>query len=76
MSEQSVSQLIHQVLQHHINQLDGEPPQHLYYLVIPQVEAALLEFALCYAKGNQSKAANYLGISRNTLRKKLSGLPV
>ena len=54
-----------------LNDLDGENPGNIYDLVIQQVEAPLLELILKHVDGNQSKAANYLGINRGTLRKKL-----
>lgn len=44
---------------------------NLYQLVLTEVEKPLLEIVLEYTKGNQSKAAKLLGISRNTLRKLL-----
>ena len=40
-------------------------------MVVSVVEKPLLEFVLGKADGNQSLAAEYLGINRNTLRKKL-----
>ncbi|HED34459.1 MAG TPA: Fis family transcriptional regulator [Gammaproteobacteria bacterium] len=54
-----------------LNDLDGENPGNIYDLVIQQVEAPLLELILKHVDGNQSKAADYLGINRGTLRKKL-----
>jgi len=50
---------------------DGCPPVNLYSFVLEEVEAPLLESILTYVKGNQSKAAEILGLSRGTLRKKL-----
>lgn len=44
----------------------------LYDMVIKEVEIPLLEATLLYTKGNQFKAASLLGISRNTLRRKLA----
>jgi Fis family transcriptional regulator len=43
----------------------------MYELVLRQVEQPLLEAILEHTKGNQSKAAEYLGLNRGTLRKKL-----
>jgi len=43
----------------------------LYDLVLAEVEAPLLEVTLTYVQGNQSKAAELLGLNRGTLRKKL-----
>lgn len=54
-----------------LDDLDEENPGNIYDLVIQQVEAPLLELILKHVDGNQSKAADYLGINRGTLRKKL-----
>ncbi|MCH9026031.1 MAG: Fis family transcriptional regulator [Proteobacteria bacterium] len=51
--------------------LNGHQPKALYELVIGQVEKPLLRTVLDYAEGNQSLAADILGINRGTLRKKL-----
>jgi Fis family transcriptional regulator, factor for inversion stimulation protein len=44
---------------------------HLHNLVITGVERPLLEMVLKETNGNQTQAANLLGINRNTLRKKI-----
>jgi Fis family transcriptional regulator len=59
-------------LEHHFKQLDGHETSDLYKLVITEVEAPLFESVLNHAGGNQTRAANILGISRSTLRKKLA----
>lgn len=51
--------------------LNGHKPGHLYDLVLREVEEPLFRAALDYAQGNQSRAAELLGINRGTLRKKL-----
>lgn len=52
--------------------LDGHtPPQDLYQMVINETEHPLFKAVMEYTKGNQSKAAEILGINRSTLRKKL-----
>jgi Fis family transcriptional regulator len=58
-------------LNNYLTQLDGELPHDLYNLVLNEIEAPLLEVVMHYTKGNQSKAAILLGLSRGTLRKKL-----
>ena len=40
-------------------------------MVLKNVEKPLLEMVLAQAKGNQTLAAQMLGINRNTLRKKM-----
>jgi two-component system, NtrC family, nitrogen regulation response regulator GlnG len=44
---------------------------NLYRLLLPQMERALLEYAMKKAKGNKNRAAALLGLHRNTLNKKL-----
>jgi Fis family transcriptional regulator len=51
--------------------LDGETPVNVYDMVIRQVERPLLESIMERASGNQTSAAAMLGITRNTLRRKL-----
>jgi len=52
--------------------LDGhQPPQDIYQMVLSEVELPLFKAVMTYAQGNQSKAAEVLGINRSTLRKKL-----
>ena len=51
--------------------LDGQPPHAVYDMVLACVEKPMIEFVLNRAGGNQSKAAEILGLNRNTLRKKM-----
>ena len=55
-------------------QPERPPPGHLYDLVMREVEEPLFRAVLDYADGNQSRAADILGINRGTLRKKLQEL--
>jgi len=66
-----LSATLRSALSQYLNDLDGENPGNIYELVIQQVEAPLLELIMSHVEGNQSKAAEYLGINRGTLRKKL-----
>ncbi len=54
--------------------LDGHPPRDLYRMVVSQVEAAVIDYALDICDNNQSRAATYLGISRGKLRSRLKDL--
>ncbi|MCC7260166.1 MAG: sigma 54-interacting transcriptional regulator, partial [Alphaproteobacteria bacterium] len=57
--------------------LDGdEPAAGLYQTVIEEVEKPLIEQVLEYTGGNQIRAAEVLGINRNTLRKKIQELGI
>ncbi len=58
-------------VEQYFKDLDGEPPHAVYDMVLGCIEKPLLEFIMHYAAGNQSKAAEILGLNRNTLRKKL-----
>lgn len=51
--------------------LNGHKPARLYSLVLREVEAPLFKAVMNFAEGNQCRAAEVLGISRGTLRKKL-----
>ena len=51
--------------------LNGSHPAGLYNLVLREVEEPLFRVVLDYVEGNQSRAADILGINRGTLRKKL-----
>ena len=59
-------------LERYFHDLDGEKPAgNLYEMVIHEVERPLLDIVMKHVKSNQCKAADMLGINRNTLRKKL-----
>ena len=55
----------------YFNKLNGDTATDLYQMVIGETETALIKTVLEYTDGNQSKAAEYLGITRGTLRKKI-----
>ena len=52
--------------------LGGEAPEDMYEMLLRLVEKPLLEVVMHHAEGNQTLAAEMLGINRNTLRKKLT----
>ena len=58
-------------LDDYFTHLDGQPPHAIYDMVLGCVEKPMLEFILNKVGGNQSKAAEVLGLNRNTLRKKM-----
>ena len=71
---QGITQLYNAVkhsIRRYLYELDGTQPHDMYDLVLRQVEQPLFEAILEHTKGNQSKAAEYLGLNRGTLRKKL-----
>ncbi|NND82572.1 MAG: Fis family transcriptional regulator [Gammaproteobacteria bacterium] len=58
-------------MQQYFSDLNGEPPANLHNFFINEVEKPFLEVVMQQTNGNQTKAAEWLGINRNTLRKKL-----
>ncbi len=60
-----------EALQKYFGDLNGHRPGDLYELVLGEVEEPLFKTVLEHTKGNQSVAAEILGINRATLRKKL-----
>lgn len=60
-----------QALDDYFHHLEGQAPVNLYALVLEEAEKTLLEVVLKYTNGNQTRAAEILGISRGTLRKKM-----
>ena len=58
----------------YLNKLGQNKPSDLYRMVIDETEYALFKTILEYTGGNQSRAAEYLGISRGTFRKKITQL--
>ena len=67
-----ISACITGALESYFRDLDGEQPSSIYDMVIKSVERPMLEVILQQAGGNQTLAAEMLGINRNTLRKKIT----
>jgi two-component system nitrogen regulation response regulator GlnG len=55
---------------------NGVPPPGLYHRVLREIEVPLLTAALAATRGNQIRAADLLGLNRNTLRKKIRDLAI
>lgn len=68
---QSVDLCVRANLESYLADLKGGKPSDMYAMVMAVVEKPLLEVVMKHAGQNQSVAARYLGINRNTLRKKL-----
>ena len=66
-----IADTVRRSLEKYFKDLDGEVPSSVYDMVIRNVERPLLEVVLDRAEGNQTIAAEMLGINRNTLRKKM-----
>jgi Fis family transcriptional regulator, factor for inversion stimulation protein len=71
-SGNEIGRSVERSLDEYFRKLDGEPPHGVYDMVIAHVERALLMSMLERAHGNQSQAADMLGLNRNTLRAKLN----
>ena len=66
-----LSDWLQKTVQKYITVMNGDGSGHLHDLVITGIEKPLLEMVLKETNGNQTQAANILGINRNTLRKKI-----
>lgn len=72
MSEpQSIENCIRANLDIYFRDLDGTDPNGLYDMLVKLVEKPLLDVVMTQSGQNQSRAAEWLGLNRNTLRKKL-----
>lgn len=67
-----IAESVVRTLDQYFRDLDGEKPAAIYDMVMKNAERPMLEFVLKLAGGNQTAAAEMLGINRNTLRRKLS----
>ena len=70
-NKRPITECIETQLQSYLNDLKSTPPTDIYQMVLAVVEKPMLELVMQHAKQNQSLAAQYLGINRNTLHKKL-----
>ena len=71
MSRQDIDTCIRQTLDRYFQDLGGEPPRGVHDMIVSAAEKPMLEVVMARADGNQSRAAEWLGINRNTLRRKL-----
>lgn len=74
--EFALEDLVHSKLETFIDQIQNFTVNDLYPIVIERVERPLIQLVLRKTKGNQVKAAQMLGINRNTLRKKINHLKI
>ena len=71
-----IGDCVRRSLERYFKDLDGAKPRSVYDMVLKNVERPLLEAVLDHAEGNQTIAAEMLGINRNTLRKKMLSLKI
>ena len=67
-----IADCVKRSLNRYFRDLDGEQPTAIYDMVLRNVEHSMLEVVMNKANGNQTVAADMLGINRNTLRRKLT----
>jgi len=72
VSRKQIDECIRASLEDYFRDLRGAEPDRLQQLIFDAVERPMLDVVMQHAGGNQSKAADWLGINRNTLRRKLS----
>ncbi len=70
----SLREAVSRSVRRYLADLDSHRCDDLYRVVISEVEGPLLDEVLTHCRGNQTKAALMLGITRATLRKKLAAL--
>jgi Fis family transcriptional regulator len=71
MTKKQIDACVRDSLEQYFKDLRGAEPHSLHDMIIATVEKPLLEVVMKHAEGNQSKAAEWLGVNRNTLRRKL-----
>jgi Fis family transcriptional regulator len=69
--KQPIRRSVQSAIELYLNDLNGHQVNDLYDMVLGEVEPALLNVVMHHVDGNQSHAAEMLGITRVTLRKKL-----
>lgn len=71
-TNEPLRECVREALNEYFNHLNGHAPLGLYDMVIEEIEQPLLETVMYHTGSNQTRAAELLGISRSTLRKKLA----
>ena len=71
IKENEIACCVRKAMEKYLSDLDGEKPHPIHDMVMRSVEKPLIELVLKYAEGNQTRAAELLGINRNTLRSKM-----
>ncbi|MEK9804288.1 MAG: Fis family transcriptional regulator [Curvibacter sp.] len=71
MSKRQIEECVRNSLEGYFKDLRGTEPDGMYDMLVRIIEKPLLEVVMQQAEQNQSRAALWLGLNRNTLRKKL-----
>ena len=69
--KQPIRRSVTSAIELYLGDMNGHEVTDLYHVVLSEVEPALLDVVMNYVEGNQTEAAEMLGVSRGTLRKKL-----
>ena len=71
MAHEKLEECVRSNLQLYLDDLQGMEPSNMYDMLLRVVEKPMLELVMEQTRNNQSRAAQWLGLNRNTLRKKL-----
>ncbi len=71
-----VERWLNKTVKQYVSDMDVSQNGHLHDLIVSGVEKPLVEIVLKSTGGNQTQAANILGINRNTLRKKIKDFKI
>ncbi len=71
MSKKHIEECVRASLESYFKDLHGTEPDGVYDMIVRVMERPMLEVVMAQADHNQSRAAQWLGLNRNTLRKKL-----
>ena len=70
-TKKHIEECVRDSLEAYFRDLRDVEPTAMYDMILKVVERPLFETVMKHAEGNQSRAAEWLGINRNTLRRKL-----
>ena len=76
MSKKHIEECVRTSLEGYFKDLRGTEPDGMYDMMVRVIEKPLLEVVMQQADNNQSRAAQWLGLNRNTLRKKIRELDI
>jgi Fis family transcriptional regulator len=69
--KQPIRRSVQSALELYLGDMNGHEVNDIYHVVMSEVEPAILDVVMNHVQGNQTHAAEMLGINRGTLRKKL-----
>lgn len=69
---ETLSDCVRSALRYYLDHLGGHEVDDLHRMVIGEVERPMIETVLEHTQGNLTRTAAMLGMSRNTLRKKMT----